>query len=121
MMLAESAARLAATLLSILHTRVELAAAEVEEESLRYFSLLMLSLAALFCLGVAVVLGAMLLAVLYWESHRIGILATLMMSFAVTGTLLALRLRNLFRTKPRLLTHTMTELSHDGEMLQSQP
>ena len=49
MVTAESAARLAASLLAILHTRVELAATEIEEESLRYFSCLILSLAALFC------------------------------------------------------------------------
>jgi len=38
MVIADSVARLAATLLAIIQNRVELIATEVEEESLRYFS-----------------------------------------------------------------------------------
>lgn len=118
MVIAESAARLAATLLAIVQTRVQLAAAEVEEESLRYFSYLLLSLGALFCLGLAIVLGVILLLVLYWDTHRIGILATLIVAFGIAAAIMALRLRRQFLVKPRLLTHTVTELSRDTDMLQ---
>lgn len=121
MVLAESAARLAATLLAIAQTRVELVATEVEEESLRYFSYLLLSLAAMFCLGVAIVLGVMLIVVLYWESNRIGVLATLTVLFALAAAMIGMRVRRQYRLKPKLLTHTMTELSRDTEMLQPQP
>lgn len=117
MVIAESAARLAASLLAIAQTRVELAATEVEEESLRYFSYLILSLAALFFLGVAIVLGVMLLVVLYWDEHRIGILSVLMAMFGVAGLALGMRVRTRYRYKPRLLGHTLTELSRDTDML----
>ncbi len=118
MMIAESAARLAATLLAIVQTRVELVATEVEEESLRYFSYLMMSMAAMFCAGVAILLGTMLIVVLYWETNRIGALLTLTLLFAAAATMIGLRVRSRYRGKPKLLTHTMTELSRDTEMLQ---
>lgn len=121
MVIAESIARLAATLLSVAQTRVELVAAEVEEESLRYFSYLLLSLAALFCLGVAILLGVLLLVVLYWDTHRIGILLTLTTLFGIASIMMALRVRRRYRVKPRLLTHTMTELSRDADMLKLKP
>ena len=118
MVLAESVARLAATLLAIVQTRVELAATEVEEESLRYFSYLMLSLAAMFCLGMAIVLGTILLVVIYWEDNRIGILLTLTLLFTAGGIVLGLRVRSQYRQKPKLMTDTMTELARDTDMLQ---
>ena len=118
MVLAESVARLAATLLAIVQNRVDLMATEIEEESLRYVSYLMLSLAAMFCLGIAIVLGVLLAVVLYWDSHRIAILSVLMTLFAIMGIAIALRVRTQFRLKPKLLGHTMTELSRDAELLQ---
>ena len=118
MVLAESAARLAATLLAIVQTRLDLAATEVEEESLRYFTYLVLTLAALFCVGLAVVLGTILLVVIYWESNRTGILLALTLLFAVVGVMLGLRVRSLFQQKPKLMNHTMSELARDADMLQ---
>lgn len=118
MRIAESAARLVTTLLAIVQTRIELAATEVEEESLRYFSYLMLSLAAMFFLGLAIVLGTLLIVVLYWDTNRIGMLLVLTALFAFVGAVIGLRVRGQYRGKPKLLTHTMTELSRDGEMLQ---
>lgn len=116
--IAESAARLAASLLAIVQTRLELAATEVEEESLRYFSYLLLSLAAMFCIGLAIVLGTLLVVVLYWDTNRIGVLLVLTALFAFIGIAIGLRVRSRYRDKPKLLLHTMTELSRDGEMLQ---
>jgi uncharacterized membrane protein YqjE len=118
MVLAESAARLAATLLAIVQTRLDLAATEVEEESLRYFTYLVLALAALFCVGLAVVLGTILLVVIYWESNRTGVLLALTMLFAVIGIALGIRVRSLFQQKPKLMKHTMSELARDADMLQ---
>lgn len=117
MVLAESAARLAATLLAITRNRVDLVATELEEESLRYFSYLAMSLAALFCLGMAVLLGAATLVVLYWETHRIAVLLGLMSVFALAGILLGLRVRQQYQGKPRLLSHTRSELAMDSELM----
>lgn len=117
-MITESVARLAATLLAMARTRVELIATEIEEESLRYFSCLIGSLAALFCAGMATVLGVLLVVVLYWETHRVGVLLTLIALFALAAMMLGLRVRNQYRGKPKLLAHTMMELSQDADLLQ---
>ena len=117
-MIVEPLTRLAATLLATVQTRIALAATEVEEESLRYFSCLMLSMAAMFCLGMAVVLGTLLAVVLYGETHRIGILLTLIVLFGLASAVLALRVRRQYQTKPPLLAHSMNELARDADMLQ---
>jgi uncharacterized membrane protein YqjE len=118
MVLVESATRFAATLLAAVQTRVELVAVEAEEEALRYFSWLMVSLAAMFCAGIAIVLGVMLVVVLYWDSHRIGVLLTLITLFGLAGLWMALRVRTGYRSKPPVMVHSRTELAHDTEMLQ---
>lgn len=117
MTLAESAARLTATLLAIVQTRVDLVATEVEEETLRYFSYLLLSMAAMFCVGIAVVLGVFLAVLLYWDTQRVGILLTLIVLFGVAGMWIGLRVRSQYRMKPKLLAHTMQELSRDADLL----
>jgi uncharacterized membrane protein YqjE len=118
MVLAESVARLAASLIAVIQTRTELIATELEEESLRYFSWLMLALVGMFCIGVAVVLGVMLIVVLYWDTHRIGTLLTLTVLFALAGIFIGIRMRSQYRAKPKLLGHTVTELSRDADLLQ---
>jgi uncharacterized membrane protein YqjE len=117
MVIAESALRLAATLVAIVQNRVQLVSTELEEESLRYFSYLVLSLAAMFCVGVAILLGVMLVVVLYWDTHRTGLLFTLMALFGIAGAVLGWRVRAQYRQRPVLLAHTMTELSKDYELL----
>jgi uncharacterized membrane protein YqjE len=117
-MISESLLRLAAGLLSALQTRVELAATEVEEEALRYFSYLLQSLAAMFFLALAIVLATFLLVLLYWDTHRIGILTTLTLLFAAIGIFTGLRVRSRYRGKPPLLDHTAVELARDTELLQ---
>src|SRR5450830_779062 len=49
MAILDSVGQLLATSLSIVHTRLELASVEIEEELGRFFSLLLWSLVALFC------------------------------------------------------------------------
>lgn len=118
MIVGESLTRLASSLLSIVQTRLELAASEIEEESLRYFSCLMLSLAAMFCLGIALVLAVVLALVLYWETHRVGILLSLIVLFVFVSAMLWLQVRKAHQTKPRLMTQSSAELSRDIDMLQ---
>jgi uncharacterized membrane protein YqjE len=117
MVIAESVTRLAATLVAIVQNRVQLAATEIEEESLRYFSYLIYSLAAMFCLGVAIVLGVLLIVVLYWDTHRTGILLALMLLFGAAGVALAWWVRMQYRLRPALLAHSVRELSRDQELL----
>lgn len=117
MAIAESLTRLAATLISLTQTRLELIAVELEEESLRLFSYLFFGLAAMFCLGITILLGIFLIVVLYWDTHRVGVMVSLMIFFGVTSMLLALSLHRRYRQKPKLLAHTLAEFSRDFEKL----
>ena len=109
----DSLKRMAATLVAILQNRAELLAVEVEEEILRFFSYLILSLVALICFGVACLLAIMLVVVAFWDSYRIASIAVLMGLFGLAAVWIGLRVRNALRTKPRFLSVTLGELAKD--------
>lgn len=117
MAIVESVSRLAGTFISILQTRLELIAIEVEEESLRFFSYFFFALAAMFCIGMALLLGVLLIVVIYWDTHRVPVLVSLMAFFAFSSAMIMLGVRKHYRLKPRMLSHTLTELSKDIERL----
>ena len=94
MAIVESISRLAANFLALLQTRLELVSVELEEESLRLFTYLICTLAAMFCLGIAILLGILLIVVIYWDTHRIGVLVSLIAAFAVASVLLGLWVRD---------------------------
>lgn len=117
MAIAESISRLAANFLALLQTRLELISVELEEESLRLFTYLIYSLAAMFCFGIAMLLGILLIVVIYWDTHRIGVLVSLIAAFAVAAVLLGFRVRHRYHRKPRLMAHTLAELGNDIDTL----
>ena len=117
MAIVESMSRLAGTFIAILHTRLALITVEVEEESLRLFSYLIFTLAAMFCIGMALLLGVLLIVVIYWDTQRVPVLISLMLLFALSGATIILGIRKHYRMKPRMLSHTLKELSRDIEQL----
>jgi uncharacterized membrane protein YqjE len=119
MAIVDSLARLAATLLETLHTRLELISVEVEEEMARYSSYLLWSVVAMFCAGVAVLLAILLIVVIFWDSHREGVLLGLIGVFAGLALYLGWWLRDSLRSKPRLLSYSLEELKRDTATLRS--
>jgi len=102
---------------AVLHTRAELLAVEVEEEVLRLFSYLMLSLVALVCFSVAALLLILLIIVAFWDTYRIAAIVVLTGAFGGAAVGIALYVRNALRTKPRFLSATLSELEKDVDML----
>ena len=119
MAIVDSLARLAATVLETLHTRLELISVEVEEEMARYSSYLLWGVVALFCAGIAVLLTILLIVVLFWDSHREATLLTLIGVFAGIALYLGWWLRESMRNKSRLLTYSLEELKRDAATLRS--
>lgn len=107
----------AATLLTIVHTRLDLLSTDLEEERERLVSVLVLLFVALFCLGVGVVLLAILIAVIFWDSHRLVALAGLTGTFLAGGAMAFWFARYKFRTKPKLFAASLAELSKDRQHL----
>lgn len=119
--LLESLSTLAATLVAIVHTRLDLLSADVEEGRAHVLSLLVLALAALFFIGVGVVLAAILLVVAFWDSHRLLALGSLAGFFLAAGVGAWAYALHKARTKPRLFAASLSELLKDRQQLVSRP
>jgi uncharacterized membrane protein YqjE len=113
----QSLRNLAATLVAVFHTRVELLVTEIEEERARLLQLVVWALGALFCLGVAVLLLVMLIIVAFWDSHRIAVIAALAGVFIAAGIGLAAGARNRMHGRPRLFSASLDELARDKDQL----
>ena len=115
--LLDSLTVLAGSLVSIAHTRLELLSIDLEEDRIHLLSVVLLSLAALFSLVVGVVLVAILLVVIFWESHRLLVLGSLAVFFLVTGLVACGFALRKAKTKPRLFTASLLELFKDSQQL----
>jgi len=110
---------LSANLLGIVQTRLELLATDIAEERERIITLLVLAVAALFSIGVGVVLLAILIVVALWESHRLIALGGMVVFFLATGAGIAWITLNKLRSHPRPLDASITELGKDRQDLTS--
>jgi len=115
----ESLKTLSASLVGIVHTRLELLSTDIAEEREHLITLLVLVLLALFSLGVGVVLLALLIVVAFWESHRFlalgGVTGLFLLASAGTAWLALYKTR----TRPRLFEASLAELSKDRQHLSS--
>jgi uncharacterized membrane protein YqjE len=118
--IAETLGRLAATLLAMVHTRLELASVEMEEQSQRYLGYLLLSLLALFLFGIAIVMAALFVVILFWDSHRIAAVLGVAAAFGLAAAAVGLKVRSGFASEAPLLSATLGELRKDIEFLQSE-
>jgi uncharacterized membrane protein YqjE len=119
MAIAETVGRLGATLLEMVHTRLELASLEMEELSQRYLGYLLMSLLALFLFGVAVVLVAVFVIILFWDTHRLAAVLGMAALFALSALGIGMKVRAGFAAQPALLPATMGELQKDIDLLKT--
>ncbi|HWR76372.1 MAG TPA: phage holin family protein [Thiobacillus sp.] len=115
----ESLKTLSASLVGIAHTRLELLSTDVAEEREHLISLLVMGLVGLFCLGVGLVLLAILIAAVFWESHRLMALGGLTGLFLAAGAGVGWLAMHKARTQPRLFAASLAELSKDRHHLSS--
>jgi uncharacterized membrane protein YqjE len=112
-----SARAVLAGLVDIGQTRLQLASTELEEERLRLTELLLIGAAALFCFGIGLVLATLLLVVLFWDTHRVLVLAVATALYLGTAAALVVALRRKARAKPPLFAATLAELRQDRDAL----
>jgi len=108
---------LAQTLVGALQTRLQLLSDELEEQGLRIAQVLALCALAGFCIALAVVLGAVLVVVLFWETHRFIVLGLLCGFFLAGGLAALLAARAVAAARPRALSGTLAELAADRSAL----
>lgn len=117
--LLEALGDLAATLVAMAHTRLDLLSTDLEEDRDHLLTLTVTALGAVFFLGIGVVLSALLLVLLFWDTHRILILGLLAAAFLAAGLAAADQARRMARTKPRLFASSLSELLKDRQELVS--
>lgn len=109
----------AATGIALVHTRLELLKVEAHEEVVRITALLMWGMLAVLLGVVGIAFLAVLVTVLFWESHRaltLGIFSALFLAGSAVAIATAQRL---IRQGTQLFAASLTELRHDEAALRS--
>lgn len=109
--------RLLATLAGVVATRLELLANEWQEEQLRLVRMLAYALLAVFCFCMGVLLLALFLVVLFWDEHRLAVLAALTLAFFVSGGVLVMMVQSKWRQGSKLFSFSLAELARDRKSL----
>lgn len=107
----------AVTLVATARTRIELAGNELAGERIRLVRLLVLGVAALFCLGVGLLLLVGLVVALNWE-HRVAILGALGAAFLIAGGLLFAAMQRA-NDRRQVFAATIAELEEDLRQLRA--
>jgi uncharacterized membrane protein YqjE len=115
-----SVKNLAASLVSHLHTRLQLFATEFAEEKLRLTSLLFGAILALFFTFMTLVLAVLFVIAAYWDTpyrlHAVALLAVLFLTGAgISGSMVRAKLKS----RPRLFEASLAELYKDRQQLNS--
>ena len=116
--LIDSLRDLARTVVALVETRIEIFASEIDEERARLARVLVLAVAAAFCLGLAVVLLVLVVAVIFWDTNRLLAVSVITGVFALGALAALLALRSAIRQRPKFLSATLAELRKDGKELE---
>jgi uncharacterized membrane protein YqjE len=113
MAITAAAGRIAATLVAMVHTRLELAAVEVQEGAHRLLGYVAWMMLAVFLLAGAFLLAALFVILLFWDSYRLHAVGGMAALFLLAGAAIAARVRASFANRPPLLSNTLGELRND--------
>jgi uncharacterized membrane protein YqjE len=114
----DAAKRMLATILALIHTRLELFTTEIEEEIQRAASILLWGLVALFFGSLTVLFVAVTVLIVFWDTNRILAASLITASFLVLTLVFALLARARLRAKPRFMAASIEELKRDREALE---
>lgn len=115
--LLESIKNLSATLLAIGQTRLQLLSNDLEEERAWLTSMLVWTLIAFLCASLAVILATLLIVIMFWDTYRLTALGTMTGIFMLGAGYAWRVVCNMARSKPRLFSASIAELSKDREHL----
>lgn len=107
----------ATTLVATARTRVELAGNDLELERLRLVRTLVFALAALFCVGIGIILLIGLVLILNWES-RVIVLAAFGGGFLAAGAILYAMMKRA-NSRRQAFAATIAELEEDLRQLRA--
>jgi uncharacterized membrane protein YqjE len=113
--------RMLATFVAVAHTRAELLTTELQQEIQHAASILLWSLVALLFASLSVLMIAITVLIVFWDTHRVLAAVLISASFVAFAAGTALYARARVRAKPRFLSATLNELKRDRDMLDSGP
>ena len=117
----ESARRLGTTVLDIAETRLRLLSIDLQEAGQRFVWLVFWTMIGVFFFALGVLLVALLIVVIFWDSHRLTALALggglfLLASFSIAAVIV-----RLVRQQRNPFAATLGELAKDRNTLQAAP
>lgn len=109
---------IAASVLDLFKTRLELAALELAEEKSRLISTALYALAGLLLLMLALLMFSFLLVILFWDTpYRLWAIAGAGLTYGLIGLVLLLSARNKIVNAPVPFDETLAELQRDRDLL----
>jgi uncharacterized membrane protein YqjE len=113
----DSLRALGATLMALIGTRTELLVVELREETERRKEMLILGGIAAVFLGLGLLLVALFIVVVFWDTYRIAAAAAVTVVYMGVGAWALLQLKEKSRTSPPPFEATLAEFAKDREML----
>jgi uncharacterized membrane protein YqjE len=110
-----AAGRIASTVAAMVGTRLELAAVEFQEDARRLLGYLAWSLLAVFLAAGAILLAALFVILLFWDSYRLQAVAGMAILLAAGAGLIAMSVRSRLNSQTPLFAATLAELRDDIE------
>lgn len=108
-----------ATLVTIVHTRLELLTTELQEEVRQVGAILLWAFIAAFAAMMGLFLGALAVIFVFWDTHRLAASLAMIGLFVGVAVVSGLILRHKLTTKPPLLDDTLAELARDRDQLRA--
>jgi uncharacterized membrane protein YqjE len=117
--LLQSLNQLLATLVAIVHTRLELLTTELQEEVRQVGAILLWAFVAAFAAMMGLFLIALAVIFVFWDTHRLAAALAMVAMFIGVAVAAGLILRHKLNTKPPLLDDTLAELAKDRDQLKA--
>jgi uncharacterized membrane protein YqjE len=112
-----TAGRIAATLVAMAGTRLELAAVEFQEDARRLLGHLAWSLLAVFLAAGALLLAALFVIALFWDTYRLQAVGGMAVLFGAAAAIILMKVRAGMNAEAPLLSSTLAELRNDIDYL----
>jgi len=108
-----AAGRAASTVVAMVGTRLELAAVEFQEDTRRLLGHVAWALLAVFLAAGALMLTALFVILLFWDSYPLQATAGMAILFALAAAVILLKVRTALNAQAPLLSDTLAELRKD--------
>ena len=108
-----------AVLSSMLHTRLDLFVAELEEERERLKQTLVLTVVLFFGISFGLILLTIFIVALFWDKGWIAVIGCLGAVYLGVGIAAAMKLRSALLQRPGLFPATLAELGKDRDRLRA--